>query len=71
MLGAEVQPDRTARLVKQLKAYWEENRILQKTLASQLWLSPQGISPAKSASTFPNLTPKTKLAGSGADSSTS
>jgi DNA-binding XRE family transcriptional regulator len=38
-----VQLDRTARLVKRLKSHCEENQILQKTLASQLGLSPQGI----------------------------
>ena len=38
-----MQLDRTARLVKRLKTYCEENKILQKTLASQLQLSPQGI----------------------------
>ena len=38
-----MQLERTARLVKRLKAYCEENEILQKTLASQLGLSPQGI----------------------------
>jgi transcriptional regulator with XRE-family HTH domain len=39
----QVQLDRTARLVKRLKTYCEENKILQKTLASQLRLSPQGV----------------------------
>jgi DNA-binding XRE family transcriptional regulator len=43
MLGAKLQLDRTARLVKRLKSHCEENKILQKNLALRLGLSPQGI----------------------------